>query len=801
LETGVEKEMINQTISHYKIIEKLGEGGMGVVYKAQDTTLDRIVALKFLPLHLSANEAEKARFLQEAKAAAVLNHPHVCTIYGISEHNGQQFIEMEYVDGETLRRKIPLGKNEDAFRYAVQIGEALQEAHSKGIVHRDVKCENIMVNSKNQIKVMDFGLAKLKGSMKLTKTSSTVGTLAYMAPEQIQGGEVDARSDIFSFGIVLFEMLTGKTPFRGEHDAAMMYSIVNEEPETIAKYKPDISPEVERIIRRALEKDPDDRYQSAADMISEIRRIQKQSTKVSRTMSHAIPAEVQSGPQPVSPNDQTEVHKSPSSKKMYLGIGFAAIVLLGGLLGYNVLFKATKPIDSLAVIPFVNAGGDPQLEYLSDGISESIINSLTRIRELRVIPRSTVFRFKGKDIDPQEIGNKLKVDGVLSGTVTKNGDNLDIQVDLIDVQKQSQIWGNHFTRKIADVLSLQEDIVGNVSKQLQISISGETQRDVNKRSTQNGAAYQLYLQGRFYWNKRTSAALERAIDYFNQAIALDSTFALAYAGLADCYIIQSQYSGIPTSITIPLTKKAAGRALELDNSLAEAQTTLAFCLFEEWDYVESERDFKQALALNPKYPTAYHWYNIMLVRTGRVDEAWKIIQQGHELDPFSPVITLNVGAICLQRKQYDDALRYFKQSIELDPSFAPGYAWAGLTCDLMNNQTEARSQLEKAVELSGRSNETISYLGYFFGKRGMRDEALKLLKENEERYRTGKGAAYNIARIYAGLGDKENVLKWLQQDISDHSTWSNSLVTDFVWDNVRTEPRFIALLRKMGLEK
>jgi TolB-like protein/Flp pilus assembly protein TadD len=648
---------------------------------------------------------------------------------------------------------------------------------------------------------MDFGLAKLKGSMKLTKTSSTIGTLAYMAPEQIQGGEVDARSDIFSYGIVLFEMLTGKTPFRGEHDAAMMYSIVNEEPETIAKYKPDISPEVERIVKRALEKDPDDRYQSAADMVSEIRLIQKQSSRVTRTISHAVPAGIQSRIETAGAGAQAEVHKSSSSKKMYISIGLAVIVFLCGIAGYLMLFKAAKPIDSLAVLPFVNAGGDPQLEYLSDGISESIINSLTRIHELRVIPRSTVFRFKGKDIDPQEIGNKLKVGGVLSGTVTKNGDNLDIQIDLIDVQKQSQIWGNHYTRKIGEVLSLQEEIVGNISKQLQISLSGDTQRDINKRSTQNSAAYQLYLQGRFYWNKRTTAALDRAIDYFNQAIALDSTFALAYAGLADCYIIQSQYSGIPASVTIPLTKKAARRALELDNSLAEAQTTLAFCLFGDWNYEESERDFKQALALNPKYPTAYHWYNILLVRTGRVDEAWNIIQQAHEPDPFSPVITLNVGAIYQVRKQYDEALRYFKQSIEADPSFAPGYAWAGLTYDLMNNEGEARSYLEKALELSGRSNECISYLGYFYGKRGMKDEALKLLKENEERYRAGKGAAYNIARIYAGLRDRENVLKWLEQDVNDHSTWSNSIKSDYVWDDVRTDPRFTALLKKVGLDK
>ncbi|MFI5251686.1 MAG: protein kinase [Bacteroidota bacterium] len=791
--------MIGQTISHYKILEKLGEGGMGIVYKAQDTRLDRIVALKFLPVHLTSNEAEKARFLQEAKAAATLNHPHVCTIYGISEHDDheggiQQFIEMEYVDGETLRKKIPLAKTDDAYKYAIQIGDALQEAHSKGIVHRDVKCENIMVNSKNQIKVMDFGLAKLKGSLKLTRTSSTVGTLAYMAPEQIQGGDVDARSDIFSFGIVLFEMLTGKTPFRGEHDAAMMYSIVNEEPETVAKYKPDVSPEVERIIKRALEKDPDDRYQSAADMVSEIRRVQRQSTRILRPSMVDMPTL-----HPTFSHENPVAKSTPSSKKKTILISALIGAALIIALAVYLLMGHQQAIGSLAVLPFENVGASPDQEYLSDGITENIINNLTKISSLRVVPRSTVFRFKGKELDVQDIGSKLNVNAVLTGRITHRGQSLDVQVDLIDIKRESQLWGNNYQSSEAEILSLQEQITKDVSSKLGLGLSTDLREGLAKRSTDNTQAYQLYLQGRYWWNKRTSESIDRAINFFNQAIALDSTYALAYAGLADCYIIQSQYSGIPTRITIPLTKNAARKALELDNSLAEAHTTLAFCLYEAWKYDEAEKEFKQAIALNPKYPTAYHWYNIMLVRTGRADEAWKIIQQAHDLDPFSPVITLNVGAIFFLRGQFEEALTYLKKSIELDPSFAPGYAWIGLTYDRMNNVTEALPQLEKALELSGRSAECISYLGYFYGKRGMRDKAIELLKENEERYKAGTGAAYNIARIYAGLGDKDNVLKWLEQDVADQSTWTGELKTDYVWDSVKTDPRFIALLHKVGL--
>ena len=789
--------MIGQTISHYKILEKLGEGGMGVVYKALDTKLDRVVALKFLPHHLTANDAEKARFLQEARAAATLNHTHVCTIYRIDEHEGQQFIEMEYVEGVTLRKKIPVQKLDELLTYAVHIGEALSEAHSKGIVHRDVKAENIMVSTKNQIKVMDFGLAKLKGSLKLTRTSSTVGTLAYMAPEQIQGGEVDARSDIFSFGIVLFEMLTGKTPFRGEHEAAMMYSILNEDPESVLKYRPDLSPEFDRIIHRALEKEPEDRYQSVADMVSELRREQKKSSRVTRPSV----AET-SSLHPPSSYEQSKVAPTSLVRKKPIVLTAAGILLIiGAVLLYLFFSRQEQAIDSLAVLPFENIGASSEQEYLADGVTESIINNLTKISSLRVVPRSTVFRFKGKEMDIQDIGSKLNVSAVLSGRITHRGQALDVQVDLIDIKRESQLWGNRYESNAADLLTLQERITSDVSSKLGIGLSTETREKLTKRSTDNTQAYQLYLQGRYYWNKRTAAALERAIDYFNQAIALDSTYALAYSGLADCYIIQSQYSGIPTRITIPETQKAARRALKLDNSLAEAHTTLAFSYFEEWKYREAEQEFKQALSLNPRYATTYHWYNIMLVRTGRVDEAWPIIQQGRELDPFSQVITLNVGIIPFMRGQFEEALQYFKKTIELDPSFAIGYAWMGHTNNRLRNYPEAQAQFEKALELSGRSSECIGYLGYFYGKRGKREDALKLLKENQERYRAGTGSAYNIARIYAGLGDKEKALEWLERDFHDKSTWITALSEEYMWDDVRSDPRFIELTKKVGLVK
>ncbi len=562
--------MTGQTISHYKILEKLGEGGMGVVYKAQDTRLDRVVALKFLPSHVSFNEETKARFLQEAKAAAALNHANICTIYGVDESDGTMFIAMEYIEGGTLRERIPFTKIDDALNVAVQIGDALQEAHSKGIVHRDIKADNIMLTSKSQAKVMDFGLAKLKGSLKLTRTSSTVGTLGYMAPEQIQGGEVDHRSDIFSFGVLLFEMLTGKLPFRGEHEAAMVYSIVHEDPESLTKYLPDAPPGLTHILGRALEKDPEDRYQSIADMVSEIRRGQKKSSRVAR------PSQANEPSSRLSPADEKPAATPRrTAKKTILVVAFVGLITLLVVLGY--LFTGhQQAITSLAVLPFENVGASADEEYLSDGVTESIINNLSKISTLRVVPRSTVFRFKGKEMDVQDIGTKLNVGAVLSGRITHRGEVLDVQADLIDIKRESQLWGNHYQASAVDLLSLQQQITNDVSSKLGIGLSTETREKLTRPSTENTQAYQLYLQGRYYWNKRTAAAIERAINYFNQAIAIDSTYALAYVGLSDCYIIQSQYAGIPTSITIPLTQKFARRALELDNSLAEARTTLAF---------------------------------------------------------------------------------------------------------------------------------------------------------------------------------------------------------------------------------
>ncbi|MDH3251952.1 MAG: serine/threonine-protein kinase, partial [Ignavibacteria bacterium] len=512
--------MIGRTISHYKIVEKLGEGGMGVVYKAEDTRLDRLVALKFLPHHLHASQQEQARFLQEAKAAATLTHANVCVVHAIEESDGQQFIVMEYVEGMTLREKIeasPL-KLSDAFAYAVHIGEALHEAHSKGIVHRDVKAENIMVTPKNQVKVMDFGLAKLKGSLRLTKESSTVGTLAYMAPEQIQGGEVDARSDIFSFGVVLFEMVTVRTPFRGEHDAAMMYSILNEEPESIRQHRPEAPADLDRIVLRSLEKDPDDRYQHVDDMVSELKLLQKKSGRVTRPSSVDI-----STAAPLSPATNPDTIKGlmqRGSRTRWPVIGGIAVVVLvaAGVVFSLLTSRSDERITSMAVLPFTNGSTDPNAEYLSDGFTESLINSLSKLPGIKMMSRSSVFRYKGKEISPQTVAHELGVGAVLTGRIIERGNELAISVELISGKDNSHIWGEQYYRTMSDIIVLQSEISREISSQLKVTLTGDQEAKLTKSATENTEAYQLYLRGRFHWNKRTPEGFQKAAAYFRQAV-------------------------------------------------------------------------------------------------------------------------------------------------------------------------------------------------------------------------------------------------------------------------------------------
>ena len=783
--------MIGQTISHYKILEKLGEGGMGVVYKAEDTKLDRIVALKFLPHHLTANDEEKARFLQEAKAAAALNHPNVCSVIDIQEHDGRQFIIMEYVDGSTLRQILPVQKNQDAIQYAIQVGEALQAAHAKGIVHRDVKSENIMLSSDGRIKVMDFGLAKLKGTLKLTKTSSTVGTLAYMAPEQLQGGEVDARSDIFSFGVVLFEILTGHIPFRGEHEAALMYSIVNENPESILKHRQDLSPDLDRIIRRAVEKDPEDRYQHIDDMVSELKRLQKASTRVVR------PETIQQ-----SAIHQTMSSPSVSSKKSksFLWIAVVSITLLAGAAWVLFFNKPAQKISSMAVLPFVNAGADQSAEYLSDGFTESLINSLSKLPGIKMMSRSSVFRYKGKEIDPQTVGKDLKVDAVLLGRITQNGDVLNVSVELVNTSDNSHIWGEQYDSKTSAVIALQNDISRELSKQLSVKLSGEEEKQITKNATENTEAYQLYLKGRFYWNKRTAESLKKAVEMFQSAIDKDPGYALAYAGLADCYNLMSAYFVIPSKEAYAKAAAAANKAIELDNTQAEPHTTLATIASEyEWNFPKAEQEFKRSLELNPNYATAHHWYGEFLTAMGRGKEGERELLKACEIDPLAPILYGSTGYVYTCIGEYEKALEYQDRALELDPKFPRAYAVKVFASIELGRFDDAIRYAKESISASDNGTEYRTWLCYAYGRAGKRKDAEAILAELTELSKKEYVAPVLFAAMYTGIGNKDKAFEWLEKVCNDRMGDIVYLNVDPGWKPLRNDPRFTTMVKRVGI--
>jgi serine/threonine protein kinase len=787
--------MIGQTISHFHILEKLGEGGMGVVYRAEDINLKRTVALKFLPRGLEAHEPERARFLQEAQAASAINHANVCTIYEISQHEGQQFIVMECVDGKTLREMVPVQKIQSAIDYAIQIGEALQEAHSKGIVHRDIKTDNIMVNSKNQVKVMDFGLAKLKGSLKLTKTSSTVGTLAYMAPEQIQGAEVDARSDIFSFGVVLFEMLTGRMLFRGEHEAAMMYSILNEAPEPLQKFLPDPQADLQHLLDKALEKDPEDRYQNVGEIVHELRRIRKRTTKVHHPLepNKIVGAEAEIA----GVTDQRSIiaPSKVSRRAIVLAIGIAgtAILCVGV---YLLFFAARKPIDSIAVLPFVNVSADPNTDYLTDGLTETLINNLTKLSQLRVVPRSTVFQHKGKESDPLKVGRELNVRAVLTGRITQRGDNLNIQTELIDVKEESQLWGEQYDRKILETLSLQQDISKEVAQRLHLQLSGIEEKQLTRRSTENSEAYQLYLKGRFHWNKRTVKSVQRAVEFFRQAIEIDPLYTKAYCGIADCYILRG-YKG-PIQEAQLMAKDAAMRALRIDSLLADAHTSLAFVL-ERSDllFEEAERHYQRAIAIDPKYATAHQWYGLFLILRGKPDQGIKEMLEALALDPLSLMINADLGLAYYWARKYDEGIAQLQKTLELDSSYVLTHRFLAYNYAARGMKDEAIRELLKEAESNEVSAVKLTALRKAFEKSGWRGywrESMRRMLQDSTQL-----DPYLLAKHYMHLDDRQNALRFLEEAANVKGYGVYDLRCSHSWDAVRLDPRFIAIINKLGL--
>jgi serine/threonine-protein kinase len=772
----------------YEIVGLLGAGGMGEVYRARDERLGREVAIKILPSGLSKDADRLRRFEQEARAAGVLNHPNILAIYDLGTHDGSPYVVSELLEGETLRARLAGGAftPRKALGHALQIANGLAAAHEKGIVHRDLKPENIFVTRDGRVKILDFGLAKLtqpesdQGSGTNLPTASrgtepgvVLGTLGYMSPEQVRGKPADSRSDIFSFGAILYEMLSGKRAFHGDSAADTMSAILKEDPPELSQTRPGLAPGLDRVVRHCLEKNPEERFQSARDLAFDLETISDVSSPA--TLPGTRPARL-----------------GRLGRPLLVAAGIALALAVVAVLR---LRPRGGEIDSIAVLPFVNATPDPSAEYLSDGISESLINTLSQVPQLRVAARTLAFRYKGRDTDPQKVGRELNVRAVLSGKVLQRGDLLDVQADLVDVATGAQLWGDHYNRKLADVQVVEEAIAKEISEKLRLRLTGEEKKKLAKRDTESTEAYQLYLRGRHAWEKRTPAALQESIDYFNRAIDKDPSYALAYAGLADVYAVLSSYSLMSPRDSFPKSRAAAVKALEIDNGLARAHATLGNLLFcYDWNWTGGEAELKKAIRLDPSYPTSYHWYGILLAARGRFDEALEQLHRARDLDPFSSVIEGNIARTHFFAGHYDLAISEGRKT-----SFGPGHVSAAQAYLAKKMPEEARLEFQKAVETMSASPVSLMFRGQAEAAAGRRADALKTIEEMKTLAASRYISPAYIAQIYIDLGEKDHALDWLEKAYGDHSWDLIFLGVNPHYASLRTDPRFTDLLRRLNL--
>jgi serine/threonine protein kinase/Tfp pilus assembly protein PilF len=804
--------MIGRTVSHYRITEKLGGGGMGVVYKAEDLRLGRYVSLKFLPDELSKDPQAIERFQREARAASSLNHAHICTIYDVDQFEGHNFIVMEFLEGQTLKHRIS-GRPMDLGHvpeYGYQMADALEAAHAKAIIHRDIKPANIFLTDRGQIKLLDFGLAKLLPERKgvarvgqlasgfsnttqdahLTSAGVALGTVAYMSPEQVRGEDLDERTDLFSLGLVLYEMSTGHQAFTGNTSGVVFDAILNRAPTPPGRLNPAIPIQLEQIINKALEKDRHLRYRTAADLRADLQRFKRDSDS-----ARALPS--------------TTAESTRRTLKRYwlqlVGGGVLLLVLL--LFGLNVggmrdrVFSGSgqNRIESIAVLPFTNVSNDPKTEYLSDGITESLINSLSQLSNLSVMSRNTVFRYKGQATDPEKAGQELGVRAILTGRLIQSGDDLMISVNLEDVKNRRQIWGEQYNRKISSLVSVQQEIAADIYGRLRPKIEGEEKRLLAKRPTEDVEAYQLYLQGLFYWNKWTQSDFKRAADFFTEAVQKDPRYALSYAGLADTYSQLGDAGYLQPSEAWPKAKAAAMQALQIDDSLAEAHTSLGLVKEHfEWDWNGAEQEFKRAIELNPNSATAHHWYGDYLANMGRSQEGLRQTRKAQELDPLSLIINTTLGWQLYLAHQNDAAAEQLRKVLDIDAKFAPARRILEEVYAQMGNQKAAVAEREKIISLSG-SPELAAAIEEDFAKSGYKGVLQSWLDGLTEISKHGYVSSYSIAQAYMRMGEKEKTFEWLQKAYEEHDSGLVSIAVEPMFEPVRSDPRFKDLLRRLKL--
>jgi eukaryotic-like serine/threonine-protein kinase len=809
-----------QVVSHYRVLGKLGAGGMGLVYKGEDGRLRRFVALKFLSSESAHDAASLERFRREAQAASALNHPNICTIYDIGEADGRGFIAMEFLDGLMLKdfiasRSLQLAEILDL---GLQITDGLDAAHQLGIVHRDIKSTNIFVTKRGRAKILDFGLAKLSSESmsettrigedvtvgpieaQLTRPGTVIGTVAYMSPEQIRGELLDARTDIFSFGIVLYEMATGHTAFPGATSGVVMEAILNRAPAPLRRLVAYDGLELERIVTKALQKDRNLRYQRAADIHADLlaykmvvstlgspgRRADSHVEHDWHAAGSAIStpsAGVQS-----STTSHSQLPAAPTSQDSPTQARARRTE------------RVSKVINSLAVLPFENATRDPENEYLSDGIAGSLINIMATLPKLRVMAQSTVFRYKGGGIDPQAVGRELNVRAVLTGRIMHSGESLRIGAELVDVATGSQLWGAQYHRKLGDIFSIQDEISNEISEKLRLKLTHNEKKRLSKRPTTDAEAYSLYLKGRHHWDRWTEDGFYKAIEYFQLAIERDPNYALAYCGVSDAYVLLGWNSYLPAKEAFPKAKIAAMRALRLDSDLGEAHTPLAAVFWlHEWEWKQAQAEFQRSLALNPSYPTANHWFAEYLMTMGRQAEAIEKMKSTQELDPLSLIISVAIGWANYMARRYDQAIEQLRRTVELEPHYPVSYWILGIVLRKMGQLELAINEGEKGVKLSGGSPLMSAALAQTLASAGERAKAIQILDDLANLAKEKYVSPYFFAGIHICLGEHDRAMEFLEQCYNERCHWLIYLHIDPCMDPLRSNPRFRDLLGRIGL--
>ncbi|NIO48491.1 MAG: protein kinase [Candidatus Aminicenantes bacterium] len=792
LETPKEELTRGTTFANrYEIIEELGKGGMGKVYRVEDKKIKEELALKLIKPEISSDKKTIERFSNELKMAHKVSHRNVCRMYHLSEEKGTYFITMEYVPGEDLKSFIkragPLGVGKTIF-IAKQVCEGLAEAHRLGVMHRDLKPQNIMVDKEGNARVMDFGIARSLTAKGITGAGVMVGTPEYMSPEQAELKEVDQRSDIYSLGVILYEMVTGRVPFEGETPLGIAMKHKSEMPKDPKEINAQIPEDLSQMILKCMEKDKMKRYQNAGEVCSELTKIEK-----------GIPTTEIEVPKR-KPITSREITVTFGLKKLFIPtVSIVALAVIGVLLWqafFRKGFPPSAPLQrSVAVLPFIDLSPQKDHEWLSDGISEAMINALSSLKGLRVPARTSSFFFKGKELNIQEVGQKLKVENVLEGSVQVAGDALRVNAQLISVKDGYQLWSDKFDRRLEDVFSIQDEIAREIVRALKVRLLGEEEIQLTKKYTENLEAYNFYLQGRYFWKRRGREDLYKSIEYYEKALEKDPNYVLAYAGLSDSYSTLAS----PPEEVYPKAREFALKALEIDNRLAQAHTALAHIKKDyDRDWTGAEEEYKIALQLNPDYAYAHHWYAFLLSAMGRLEEAIKEIKTARDLDPLAPEITANVGVVLYFARKYDQALEEHKKAIELYPEYIGNYTREAEVYTALGRYEEALASLQRYEEITGA--ELITRKAYNYAKWGKKKEAEKLLKKIIEESEKTYISSTSIARIYGVLGDFDQAFSLLEKAYSKRDHDLQYLKVHPTLDSLRSDPRFKTLLKRMNLD-